>query len=119
MKEAVPGHDPVEPAFKIERPHIGNEPVGVGEALAAEDDHGGGRVDAGQFASLLDEEARDGFAGPAAEIENARALPQVLEHFVEVAALHKRAASIPVILAGKALVEMVHVGSPVVLRHGG
>ena len=70
MEKTVPGDDGVEPATEGKRAHVGLDPGGIRKTLPAERDHGGCRVHAGDVVSVLDEVARNGIAGAAADIED-------------------------------------------------
>lgn len=70
MKVAVPGENAVEAPTELELPHVGDDPFLIGQALAAECDHGRRGIDPGDAQSAFHHMLRYGPPRAAAKVQH-------------------------------------------------
>ena len=96
MEEAVPGEEAVESAVKFEPTHVRDDPLFLREALAAQVDQSGRRIDARHAQAGPEEIARDRLAGTAAQVEHPAARRQASHEGVQPGFLEERAAPLTI-----------------------
>src|SRR5215475_633698 len=106
VEKAVPGKNAVELPVERQAPHVGHDPGSLRETAAAQCDHGGRGIHAAQFIAGFDEVARDGFARPAADVENFSAARQQGQEPVEPRPLEQAAPSFAIPGPRVAVVEI-------------